>query len=121
MEVFNRWTDKARVYGCATHRRKGPSICGNAAAIEKGTADAAVLAVVEQTLDPELLAAALDRTAEKLAGQAYRREQFETQLADVEAQMRRGTPRSSRAAVRLGTLWKRYAGWRRSGSGSLES
>ena len=91
MEVFTRWTDKARVYGCATHRRKGPSICGNAAVIEMGTADAAVLAVVEQALDPELLSAVVDRTAEKLAGQANRRAQLEAQLADVEAQIRRGT------------------------------
>lgn len=35
---------------------KGPSICANTDVIEMGTADAAVLAVVERALDPELLA-----------------------------------------------------------------
>lgn len=91
MEVFKRWSDKANVYGCATHRRKGPSICENSAVIEMGIADAAVLAVVERALDPELLAAVVDRTAEKLAGQANRRTQLEAQLGDVEAQIRRAT------------------------------
>jgi site-specific DNA recombinase len=92
IEVFTRWTDKARVYGCATHRRKRPSICANGEVIEIGTADAAVLAVVEQALDGELLAAVVDRTAEKLAGQENRRTQLEAQLSNVEAQIRRGTP-----------------------------
>lgn len=50
LEVFTRWTDKARVYGCATHRRKGPSICANAEVIEMCTADAAVLDVVDRAL-----------------------------------------------------------------------
>jgi hypothetical protein len=83
MDVFTRWTDQASVYGCATHRRKGPRICGNAAAIEMGTADAAVLTGVAQALDPELLSAVVERTAEKLTGQANRRTQLEAQLTDV--------------------------------------
>jgi hypothetical protein len=91
MEVFTRWSDKARVYRCATHRRKGPSICANTEVIEMRTAHAAVLAVAEQALDPELLAAVVDRTAEKLAGQANRRTQVEAQLSNVEAQIRRAT------------------------------
>jgi hypothetical protein len=68
-----------------------PSICGNAQVIEMSTADAAVLAVVEQALDPELLAAVVDRTAEKLAGQAKRHADLEAQLKTVEAQIRRAT------------------------------
>jgi hypothetical protein len=91
MEVFKRWSDQANVYGCATHRRKGPSICGNTAVIEMGTADAAVLAVVEQALDPELLAAVVDRTAEKLPGQAHRRAQLKTERVSLEAEIRRLT------------------------------
>jgi site-specific DNA recombinase len=107
MEVFKRWSDKANVYGCATHRRKGPSICENSAVIEMGTADAAVLAVVEQALDPELLAAVVDRTAEKLAGQVNLRTQVEAQLGDVEAQIRRATSAilaGRRAAAARGSL-----------------
>jgi site-specific DNA recombinase len=91
MEVFKRWSDKANVYGCATHRRKGPSICANSAVIEMGTADAAVLAVVEQALDPELLSAVVDRTAQKLAGQAHRRAQLEAECTSLEAEIRRLT------------------------------
>jgi hypothetical protein len=85
------WGDKANVYGCARHRRKGPSICANAEVIEMGTADVAVLAVVEWALDPELLSAVVDRTAEKLPGQAHRRAQLETERVSLEAEIRRLT------------------------------
>jgi hypothetical protein len=89
--VFTRWTDKARVYGCATHRRKGPSICANAEVIEMSTADAAVLDVVERALDGDVLAAVVDRATERLSRQRNRRGDPETQLTTLESEIRRLT------------------------------
>ena len=67
-------------------------VCENSAVIEMRTADAAVLTVVEQALDPELLAAVVDRRAEKLSGHA-------NLCTRLEAQLRRA-------------LQKRAADWR---------
>jgi hypothetical protein len=79
---------KAKVYGCATHRRKGATICPNGRVIALTAADEAVLTVVERALDGELLAAVVDRAADKLDAQRDQTAGLTTERDRLNAEIR---------------------------------
>ena len=72
MEAFVRFGDKSRTktYGCASHRRKGATVCPNREVIAVEIADREILRVVEKAITADRLAAIVNRAAELHAGQA---------------------------------------------------
>lgn len=85
---------RARVYGCATHRRKGAVICPNGLVVPMEDADLAVLAALEDTvLAPAVVTRALDVALDTLATtrSGAGREAIDTELQTLDQAIARLT------------------------------
>ncbi len=88
-----RQAERIVFYGCAAYHRRGTTVCANRQTVPMTAADAAVLASVEATLlNSKMLAAAIDRLADELAGEPkVLTDGMERELAQVRAELERLT------------------------------
>jgi site-specific DNA recombinase len=84
---------RAFVYGCAAHRRRGGTVCGNGLVVPMETADNAILNVIESTvLQPAIVEEVLTRAFRQLASRAVgRRASLEAERSRIDDELARLT------------------------------